>query len=320
MTTRQDSRCDERHDTTGPRGPRALVWADDSSRLSTRPRSWPSTTPSTDLARGALLRREGLYSSLIVNWRRQRDRGGTTALARPPGRQKADPRDREIARLKREIERLAGELDKSRTGRRDPGKTFRAVGATRHGQHSGERRTEMIDDAIDRAGPDRRARHAALSAVGVDRATWYRRHRKSPAPPRPERIATPQPRALSPVERKQIKALLESDEFVDEAPATVYAKLLDQGTYLGSVSTMYRILREHDEVRERRRQATHPAHKKPELIATRPERGLELGHHQAARPGEVDLLLPLRDLGHLQPLRRGLDAGPGRAGRSSRSD
>ena len=58
------------------------------------------------------------------------------------------------------------------------------------------------------------------------------------------------------------------NEFVDEAPSTVYAKLLDQGTYLRSPSTMYRILREHDEVRERRRQATHPAHKKPELIAT----------------------------------------------------
>src|ERR1035438_3982829 len=66
------------------------------------------------------------------------------------------------------------------------------------------------------------------------------------------------------------RALLESDELVDEAPATVYAKLLDQGIYLGSVSTMYRILAEHNEVRERRRQATHPAHKKPELIATRP--------------------------------------------------
>ena len=80
----------------------------------------------------------------------------------------------------------------------------------------------------------------------------------------------PSPGPCRPVERKQIKALLESDEFVDEAPATVYAKLLDQGIYLGSVSTMYRILHEHDEVRERRRQATHPAHKKPELIATTP--------------------------------------------------
>ena len=79
-----------------------------------------------------------------------------------------------------------------------------------------------------------------------------------------------QPRALSEVERKEVKRTLESDEFVDEAPATVYAKLLDQGTYLASVSTMYRVLHEGDEVRERRRQATHPAHKKPELIAQGP--------------------------------------------------
>jgi transposase len=60
-----------------------------------------------------LLRREGLYSSLIVNWRRQRDQG-PVALARPAGRQKADPRDREIVRLKAKVERLAGDLDKSR--------------------------------------------------------------------------------------------------------------------------------------------------------------------------------------------------------------
>jgi transposase len=65
-------------------------------------------------ARGALLRREGLYSSLIVTWRRQRDQGADAALARPAGRQKADPRDREIVRLKREVDRLGHELDKSR--------------------------------------------------------------------------------------------------------------------------------------------------------------------------------------------------------------
>ena len=65
-------------------------------------------------ARGALLRREGLYSSLIVTWRRQRDQGAEAALARPAGRQKADPRDHEIVRLKREVERLGNELDKSR--------------------------------------------------------------------------------------------------------------------------------------------------------------------------------------------------------------
>jgi putative transposase len=126
----------------------------------------------------------------------------------------------------------------------------------------------MIDGAIDELVPIV-GTTAALAAVGVDRANWYRQHRQSPPPEREETVAAPQPRALGPVERKQIRTVLESDEFVDEAPATIYAKLLDQGTYLGSVSTMYRILRANDEVRERRRQATHPAHKKPELIATK---------------------------------------------------
>jgi transposase len=65
-------------------------------------------------ARGALLRREGLYSSLITTWRRQRDEGADAALAKSAGRQKVDPRDREIVRLTKEVERLGNELDKSR--------------------------------------------------------------------------------------------------------------------------------------------------------------------------------------------------------------
>ena len=65
-------------------------------------------------ARGAMLRREGLYSSLIVTWRRQRDQGAQAALAKPAGRGKADPRDREIVRLNKEVDRLGNELDKSR--------------------------------------------------------------------------------------------------------------------------------------------------------------------------------------------------------------
>jgi putative transposase len=124
---------------------------------------------------------------------------------------------------------------------------------------------------------------SAIAALGEGRATWYRRHRQSPLPTRPERVATPQPRALSQVERKQIKATLESEEFIDSAPAAVYANLLDQGVYLGSVSTMYRVLHEHDEVRERRRQATHPAHQKPELIVTKPNELLDLGYVELQR-------------------------------------
>jgi transposase-like protein len=65
-------------------------------------------------AKGALLRREGLYTSLISEWRKQRDRGALQALAKPAGRQPADPRDREMARLPKENQRLAGELGKAR--------------------------------------------------------------------------------------------------------------------------------------------------------------------------------------------------------------
>jgi transposase len=64
-------------------------------------------------AKGALLRREGLYTSLIATWRRQRDQGALVALARPSGRQQADPRDREVLRLRKQIDRLSNELDKA---------------------------------------------------------------------------------------------------------------------------------------------------------------------------------------------------------------
>jgi transposase-like protein len=63
--------------------------------------------------KGALLRREGLYSSLISAWRDQRDRGAMAELARPAGRQPADPRDLQNERLRRDNERLAAELDKA---------------------------------------------------------------------------------------------------------------------------------------------------------------------------------------------------------------
>lgn len=116
-------------------------------------------------------------------------------------------------------------------------------------------------------------RAAACRATGVARSTHYWHNRIGPAPlrsaptPHTERI---QPRALSPAERARVRELLNSPEHVDEAPATVWAKLLDEGRYLCSISTMYRILREHGEVRERRRQATHPPRARPELLATGP--------------------------------------------------
>lgn len=64
--------------------------------------------------------------------------------------------------------------------------------------------------------------------------------------------------------------VLDSPQFIDAAPAQVYAALLDQGIYLGSIATMYRVMRENAQVRERRRQARHPARTRPELVATGP--------------------------------------------------
>jgi putative transposase len=129
--------------------------------------------------------------------------------------------------------------------------------------------TDMIDQAVVGLTPVVGTRRAC-AAVGVAQAGYYRRHRQSPPPPTPERVPAAQPRALSVAERTELHRVLDAEEHVDAAPATVYAKLLDQGIYLASVSTMYRVLRAHGEVRERRRQATHPAAKKPELLATAP--------------------------------------------------
>ncbi len=112
---------------------------------------------------------------------------------------------------------------------------------------------------------------AACAAVGRARATHYRVHRKSPPRPRPTpRAPRPQPRALSEQERQGVLEVLHCERFVDVAPPEVYATLLDEGVYLASVSTMYRLLRSVGEVRERRRQAVHPPYVKPELLADRP--------------------------------------------------
>ncbi len=78
------------------------------------------------------------------------------------------------------------------------------------------------------------------------------------------------PNALCDGEREEVLAVLDSPRFADKAPRQVWALLIDEGTYLASVSTMYRLLRDAGQVRERRAQAAHPARKKPELIATGP--------------------------------------------------
>jgi putative transposase len=109
----------------------------------------------------------------------------------------------------------------------------------------------------------------ACRALGAAPATVYRRRR--PPEPRPARPRMPPARALSDTERAAVLAELYSERFVDQSPAQVWATLLDEGTYLASERTIYRILAgEHGGVRERRAQLEHPAYAAPELLAERP--------------------------------------------------
>ena len=127
----------------------------------------------------------------------------------------------------------------------------------------------MTDAAFVELEPLVRTRRAC-QLLGLSQATVYRRRRPSaPQPPAAASRPTP-PNALSDAERRHLLDVLHEPRFVDKAPAQVWATLLDDGVYLTSISTMYRLLRERGETRERRRQATHPARVKPELVARAP--------------------------------------------------
>jgi putative transposase len=107
---------------------------------------------------------------------------------------------------------------------------------------------------------------AACAALCMSRSRYYRAQK-----PKAEPMPRPRPRrALSDDERAKVLATLDSDEFMDKAPAQVFAKLLEDGTYLCSTRTMYRVLAANDQVRERRAQRQHPTYTKPQLVATAP--------------------------------------------------
>jgi putative transposase len=110
-------------------------------------------------------------------------------------------------------------------------------------------------------------RSAACHALGMPRASYYRDRRKTSFPA--VTASRPSPaRALHSVERETVLACLHEERFQDRSPAAVYATLLDEGQYHCSIRTMYRLLQERGESRERRDQLTHPPYKKPELLAT----------------------------------------------------
>jgi len=110
----------------------------------------------------------------------------------------------------------------------------------------------------------------ACDLLGLARASVYRARAPRILGPRPAPVPGVQPNSLSVEERVEILAILNSPKFMDKSPEQVWAIQLDYGVYLGSVSTMYRILRSDGQVRERRAQATHPARVRPELVALGP--------------------------------------------------
>ncbi|MGH9316585.1 MAG: IS3 family transposase [Thermoanaerobaculia bacterium] len=213
---------------------------------------------------GAILRREGLYSSHVREWRRQRDRiarSGLAAQKRGPKRRVEDPRvkelEREIVRLRRRNERVEALLEIQKKGLRAPGHPPESVRGRR------ERLMAAAEEVARRVGVA-----PACEVLSVCRATLYRRRQ-----PRRESSPRPRsPRALAPAERQAVLDSLHAERFVDKAPAQIWAELLDRGTYHCSIRTMYRILAREGELRERRDQLRHPRHATPRLLATGPNR------------------------------------------------
>jgi putative transposase len=107
-------------------------------------------------------------------------------------------------------------------------------------------------------------------ALGLPRSSLYRARAEKQEPQGLVSEPKPPPRALSQEEKAEVRQVLNSERFQDFAPREVYATMLDEGKYLCHWRTMYRILKKHNEVRERRNQLRHPSYQKPELLATGP--------------------------------------------------
>jgi putative transposase len=138
----------------------------------------------------------------------------------------------------------------------------------------------MIEETVKEISPLIGTR-SACRALGASAATLYRWRR----PPEPGvRVPRSAPaRSLSGAERTDVLAELHAERFQDASPTEVYATLLDEGRYLCSERTMYRLLCERGEVRERRNQLTHPAYARPELLAQKPNEiwSWDIARHEA---------------------------------------
>ncbi|WP_405485256.1 IS3 family transposase [Nocardia sp. NBC_00511] len=220
---------------------------------------------------GAYLRSVGLYSSSIVEWRKQRDAG--VLQGKSPGEKvgKLTPEQAEIARLKRENDRLNKRLTTTEAALDIMGKAhalLQTISESGGARAATEQTLSYTYTTLADSGVTTRR---ASDLTGLVRGTVFRRATAAAGPAVAVTVAPAEPsNKLTDLERRRILEVLNSDEFVDSAPLQVYARLLDEGTYLCSVSTMYRVLAENRQVKERRRLARHPAKACPELVATAP--------------------------------------------------
>ncbi|WNZ59067.1 IS3 family transposase [Myxococcus sp. MxC21-1] len=211
---------------------------------------------------GALLRREGLYSSLLSAWRRQREAGELSARSpkkRGPPAKVPDASARRVAELEKQLARAQVRLKRAEALldlQKSIGNPGSGAAEARRGALMG-----VALEAVSELGVA-----PVCPALGLPRATYYRRARPKHGPARRSRS----PRALAPEQRAEVLAALHEPRFQDAAPAEVYAQLLDEGRYLCSERTMYRVLAENHQVRERRNQLRHPNHPVPQLHATKP--------------------------------------------------
>ncbi|MEV4130531.1 IS3 family transposase [Nocardia sp. NPDC049707] len=221
---------------------------------------------------GGYLRQEGLYSSLISEWRKQRDAG--LLAGKTPGEKigKLTAEQAEIARLRRENERLNKRLATTETALDIMGKAHALLETLSERADFRRAAKEALTAAYHALTIGGVATRAAAALTGLVRSTAIRRCRAATTSTAAVVVPVPQEpvNKLTVLERRRILDTLNSDRFVDLAPLQIYAQLLDEGIYLCSVSTMYRVLRENRQVSERRRLARHPAKVCPELVATAP--------------------------------------------------
>jgi len=217
-------------------------------------------------AGGAYLRQQGIYSSQITQWRKLRDAG--VLEGKQPGGE--DRQTHPGAGRDRPASAATG-VDGPASGHDGDGvgdhvKNARAVGKSFQELAGRTTADETVKSTYRELTAHGISTRTAAELVGLPRATATRKPR---APRLPAAVAVPANK-LSPAERAKILAVVNSPEFVDLPPIQIDAQLLDAGVYPASISTIYRVLGDNSQVKERRALARHPARTIPELVAAKP--------------------------------------------------